>query len=399
MAQSAGLVSNLILHHPLNINHTLIVADDEEGDWIAELEEIEIRHAELNAPAPGINNRVGQALARLAITQLLLAVMLALDGFGPPDKGRDFSLGGKLFEHWIGSILANAEPDSHAGWSGAAADEYAGLNGKLRQLVLDMAEKDRDSADALKARAPLVMKFRTVLGELELALIAAMAIATGLYLKYKAAMTTMNFESADWYSNVLNIFSITVAYALLIPAVVEAGYLIHASYQEKFKDAMNAYKHIASNAHALQSAATSVPGGLAVGARPAPSGETGAAGAVLSHAAVSVLAGGIAPDSDRRSQPIFSPQISPAQNAVQYREAVARPLANPAQRPASRSQRGTSADWAITEHGDACVALRDDDADGREGRAGAPGMPRDLAASADAAQRPESGLAAAAKFS
>lgn len=96
--------------------------------------------------APNPPGRFSKSLEAAKATWILYAgirdnsALLALTGFGNPDKGDRFGAGSLQFFK-VDGVLASAQPDAR--WSGAGADAYESQNASQRNRATTMAEADQ----------------------------------------------------------------------------------------------------------------------------------------------------------------------------------------------------------------------------------------------------------------
>lgn len=116
------------------------------------------------------------------IDSTILTVSAAdlLNGFGPPSRGSEFDDGADLSEK-ASRDLAGAATDGQR-WVGDSSDAYGEANADLQELVLRLAELDRQTQGLVEHQASKVEQAHDVIALTLLGLAVAKGIALSLFL-------------------------------------------------------------------------------------------------------------------------------------------------------------------------------------------------------------------------
>lgn len=229
--------------------------------------------------APNPPGRFSKFLEAAKATWILYAgirdnsALLALTGFGNPDKGDRFGAGSLQFFK-VDGVLASAQPDAR--WSGAGADAYESQNTSQRNLATTMAEADQKMHETVKQLAGKVTHVRITLEAFEGFLAVCVPVAIGLYLTPVAGPSlAVKFQ--------IGAVAVTTAGGLAAMIALAA---YSGQYAADVHDATNTYDRVASAAHLTGespsflagTAATAGTAGTTATAAPGASGGAGVLG-------------------------------------------------------------------------------------------------------------------------
>ncbi|MBY0443167.1 MAG: hypothetical protein K2Q25_13705 [Mycobacteriaceae bacterium] len=160
-----------------------------------------------------------------------VVTVIALTGFGTPDRGRALrSSSARLRDDVIGN-LGSARPRS-ACWSGLTATIYDGKTSALQDHIGAIAAADLQAADAVDAQAGQVAQSRQNLEIILAALVTSIAVAVVLQAHWKAAEAVAS-PAAPAYEAALIGFGLLVICAVIGGAVAALMVMDDAAQNSK----------------------------------------------------------------------------------------------------------------------------------------------------------------------
>lgn len=214
--------------------------------------------AHFAAVSPGVmSNPVKRDVIPFLLGVLTVYKILeSIHGVGNPDVGGDFSAGSTIFLSDVNSILYDACPDPDK-WYGSAAEKYADLNDKLRNLANQLAEADQEIAHRLARQAFYIDWASEALADCQNIIFTASGVMVGLAEVWRICMESPPPEGelaaisiaelARRLALTFSIFTVPVAMGW----IGDLGNTISRHSKKKFRHVKSTYKLVAEQAASI----------------------------------------------------------------------------------------------------------------------------------------------------
>lgn len=162
--------------------------------------------------------RAGVVVVALGGIAGIITLILSETGSGKPDRGAGFRAHAAELRGTADDGLPLNASQTWWGWSGAAADGYAGRVRGQRARVAEVAEVDRQVADLLTVQADHVEQARQALWAALIALGLGIGVAVGLEERWRAEVAVGSPAAPAW-EEVLVMVGTCVALAAIAAGV------------------------------------------------------------------------------------------------------------------------------------------------------------------------------------